>query len=873
MEGLVINLAAESGLSTDALAQETGTSPIKIISQKAATDIVMGLENGTLKMCQVPLAVSMYKYTGEELAPTWIGYRPDDMTISGTTSATDAGAYAVIFAPAEGVLWPDGTHEPKEAEWFIAKAPGTCVPSQSSIAVNMDAPVSFTVSRMGEAEITAMPTSGHVRCEVEGDRITVYGLQSGTTEIIVYAAETDNYTFAGASVSVIVRDPVEVPYQTGSLTYNGTSQKPQWAGYQDGNTKLTISGETEAVNAGVHTVTFTLAEGCCWLDGTMAPKKVTWTIGRAPGVCTPSQSSATITNTGSTSFTVTRYEGAQITAATSNNSVATVSVSGNTVTVTGKGRGSATITLQAAQTTNYNAASSTFVITVNQILSVPAQSGTTTWNGASQTPSWNNYSTASLTIGGTSSATNAGTYTVTFTPKSGYCWSDGTTSAKSVSWTMNRASISVPSQSGTLTYTGSIQSPKWSSTSYMTTSGTTSATNAGTYAASFTPDSNHKWTDGTTGVKSVNWTIAKAAGSLSLDKASMSLGLASVTDTVTITRAGNGTISASSSDSSVVTATLSGTTVTLTAIKTGTATITVSVAAGTNHTVPSNKTCSITCIVPSSDPTKCTAAEVQAATRAGVASKYWNVGDAFPVKINGTVDGQTLNLTLGAQILGFDHNADLEGHNTIQFVFGRIYRDFVLNTFPIAIHGFKMNSTDNNSGGFAVSYMNNTVLPQFLNCIENAWRAIITPCPKWTSSGTTTTYGATSYGTYGYLRNTTAAEVTCTSYNLWLMATYEIYGSYGANTNPNERDKQQQFDLYKNGETKVRYKHTATNATYSEYCSWWFRTPSAYNLKGFQYSKCYYQVHAGGSTDHFYGQETSDMANVAHGIAPCFMVA
>lgn len=48
----------------------------------------------------------------------------------------------------------------------------------------------------------------------------------------------------------------------------------------------------------------------------------------------------------------------------------------------------------------------------------------------------------------------------------------------------------------------------------MTIGGTTSGTNAGTYTATFTLGSNYRWNDGTTDAEEVNWTIAKAAGSL-----------------------------------------------------------------------------------------------------------------------------------------------------------------------------------------------------------------------------------------------------------------------------------------------------------------------------------------------------------------------
>ena len=123
------------------------------------------------------------------------------------------------------------------------------------------------------------------------------------------------------------------------------------------------------------------------------------------------------------------------------------------------------------------------------INSVPTQAGILTYTGAAQSPSWNGYDTEKLTIGGTTSGTNAGNYVATFTPKEGYEWADGTKTAKSVTWTISKASLSVPAQSGTLTYTGSAQSPQWSNydSNKLTIGGTSTATNAGSYAATFTP--------------------------------------------------------------------------------------------------------------------------------------------------------------------------------------------------------------------------------------------------------------------------------------------------------------------------------------------------------------------------------------------------
>ena len=124
------------------------------------------------------------------------------------------------------------------------------------------------------------------------------------------------------------------------------------------------------------------------------------------------------------------------------------------------------------------------------IQAVPAQSGSLTYTGSTQSPTWKGYDSSMMTIGGVTSGINAGTYTATFTPIGKYVWTDGTQEAKSVSWTIGRAEVkNVPAQTGSLTYTGSAQSPAWSNynSSQLTIGGTSSATNAGSYSATFTP--------------------------------------------------------------------------------------------------------------------------------------------------------------------------------------------------------------------------------------------------------------------------------------------------------------------------------------------------------------------------------------------------
>ena len=150
----------------------------------------------------------------------------------------------------------------------------------------------------------------------------------------------------------------------------------------------------------------------------------------------------------------------------------------------------------------------------------------------------------------------------------------------------------IPSQGESLIYTGQAQTPTFDdyNSAELTLGGTTSGTNAGSYNASFTPKPGYQWSDGTTTAKTVAWSIAKAAGSLSLNPTSLSLDGDTPTGAVTVTRVGDGVITATSGDPDVVSVSVSGNKVNVTALDEGNVTVTVKVAAGTNHNAPANKT-------------------------------------------------------------------------------------------------------------------------------------------------------------------------------------------------------------------------------------------------------------------------------------------
>ena len=189
----------------------------------------------------------------------------------------------------------------------------------------------------------------------------------------------------------------------------------------------------------------------------------------------------------------------------------------------------------------------------------------------------------------------AGTTSVTISYSKG-----GATKTATQAISVTKTSVTVPTQSGTLTYTGSSRTPTFAnepSTSIATKGGTLSGTNVASYTATFTlvDTSLYVWADGTTSAThNVTWSISQAANTMALSKSSIALSASKTSDTFTISGNYDGTVSVSSSNTSVATATRSGSTVTVNSVNstTGSATITVS-ATGGNYTAAS-KTCDVT---------------------------------------------------------------------------------------------------------------------------------------------------------------------------------------------------------------------------------------------------------------------------------------
>lgn len=462
------------------------------------------------------------------------------------------------------------------------------------------------------------------------------------------------------------------------------------------------------------------------------------------------------------------------------------------------------------------------------IQAVPAQSGSLTYTGSTQSPTWKGYDSSMMTIGGVTSGINAGTYTATFTPIGKYVWTDGTQEAKSVSWTIGRAEVkNVPAQTGSVTYNGSAQSPSWSNynSSQLTIGGTSSATNAGSYSATFTPTSNYKWSDGTTTAKSASWTIGKATGSITLSASSLSLTYPKTSGTITVTRPGSGTVTASSGSTNIATVSVSGTTITVTAKANGSATITVNVAADGNYNAPASKTFAVSVTLVSKTLNDNSWATIKSVSDAGQGANYWAVGDTKRITLNGKVGAYTFsNFNIDVFILGFNHNSSKEGSNRIHFQIGKVSGKAVA-LCDSQYNGsgssamFHMNSSDSNSGGWNGSYMRKTLLGNSNtpdSTLENSLMAAL-PSDLLAVMKTVTKYTDNTGG-----GSNSSGNVTATADYLFLLAEFEVFGTrYWANQY--EQNSQKQYDYYKAGNSRVAYNHSAVSTA----VWWWLR--SAYS--------------------------------------------
>lgn len=253
---------------------------------------------------------------------------------------------------------------------------------------------------------------------------------------------------------------------------------------------------------------------------------------------------------------------------------------------------------------------------------------------------------------------------------------------------------------------------------------------------------------------------------------------------------------------------------------------------------------------------------IKSVSDAGQGANYWSIGDRKAVTLNGTVGKLSLsNVTTYAFIIGFNHNASVEGANRIHFQLAKTALSggtdvcFCDNQYgpdsgwssPGAGY-FVMNASNTNSGGWKSSQMRTNICGTSLSSyfgtiiavIPEALRAVLKSVTKYTDN--------TGGG------STAASAVTATTDYFFLLSEYEVFGSISY-ANSNESSKQAQYAYYSAGNSKIKYKHNGTSTA----ARWWLRSPRASSSGIFVF------VGTGGSDYH-------DYASYSIGFAPGFCV-
>lgn len=237
----------------------------------------------------------------------------------------------------------------------------------------------------------------------------------------------------------------------------------------------------------------------------------------------------------------------------------------------------------------------------------------------------------------------------------------------------------------------------------------------------------------------------------------------------------------------------------------------------------------------------------------GNAGNYWSIGDAKEITLNGTAGVTTFdNAGIWAQIIGFNHNPDYEGGNSIHFQIGTTAQtggtqvalvDSNYDRTTFAAGYFNMNYSKTNTGGWAASKMRTVMLPSLKAIMPIDLTSVIKVIPKYTDN---------VGGGSGHVES----NVSATEDDLFLLSYYEVVGGTSTSyANSYENGPTKQYAYYSAGNSRIRYKYSSTGTA----CFYWLRSPYYYN----SYDFCC--VSSG-------GYASNGSAYVSSGCAPGFAV-
>ena len=451
------------------------------------------------------------------------------------------------------------------------------------------------------------------------------------------------------------------------------------------------------------------------------------------------------------------------------------------------------------------------------ISNVPAQSGTLTYNGNSQTPSWSNYNSAQLTLGGTTSGTNATSYNATFTPKADYMWSDGSTTAKTVSWSIGKAAGSMTLSASAVTLNSAALTAEVTVTRPGDGAITASSSNTGVATVSVSGNKvTIKHVNQTTGTATItikvaagtnhtapaNKTVAVTAQFMPTKKALNDQTWAEIRQ---VSDAGQGSSYWSVGDRKAV------------------------LVNGTVGTLAVNQTLYVYILGFNHNSAK-EGNGIQFGTFKTALS-----GGTDVCLVDGSYNSYK---TDGSKIFNMNHwgNYNYGGWKACDLRY-----DILGSTNKAPVNYGKARATSDTGYDAPTNTATSPVANTLMAALPADLRAVMKPITKYTDNK-----GNSS---------DVAANVTSSLDYLPLLAEQEIFGGNRTYSNQYEKNSQVQYAYYSAGNSKVKYRYSATGST----AYWWGRSPYYYNGNSF----CIVSTN---------GDASINDAGHSYGLAPAFMV-
>ncbi|MFR1441736.1 MAG: beta strand repeat-containing protein [Clostridia bacterium] len=418
-----------------------------------------------------------------------------------STTGIDAGSYTAIATPDENHAWSDGTTAAKSITWTM---------SAKEVAVTWGTTTTFIYNGVAQGP-TASAESGVTGETINITRTTGTNAGSYTSTASISSvtggrAKAGNYKLIGATKAFTINRAATATAAAVNKTYNGESQTGVTGNY------VSWGGTTAGIDAGSYTATATPNENYAWSDGTTAIKSITWTMSAKEVAVTWGTTTTFIYNGVAQGPTASAESG----------------VTGETINITrttGTNAGSYTSTASISSVTggrakagNYKLTENTKAFIINRATTATAAVADKTYNGESQTGVTGNY----VSWGGTTAGIDAGSYTATATPDENHAWSDGTTAAKNITWTMSAKEVAVTWETITFTYNGAAQGPTATAESGVTGETINITRTTGTNAGSYTSTASISSVAGGR-AKAENYKLTGAAKAFTINKANLTL--------------------------------------------------------------------------------------------------------------------------------------------------------------------------------------------------------------------------------------------------------------------------------------------------------------------------------------------------------------